>query len=348
MGSITIGGDAPVSVQSMTNTRTDDVSATLSQIKEIHCAGGELVRVAVPDEKALNVLGDITAASPVPVIADIHFKHELAMAAMDKGVDKLRINPGNIGGTEKLLKIARKAMDRKIPLRIGVNAGSIEKKVRKKHGGATPEALVESALNYIQVLDKLGFHDIIISLKASGVVTTYRAYRLMAEKVDYPFHIGITEAGPLYRGTIKSAVGIGSLLLEGLGDTVRVSLTGDPVNEIKAARLILQSAGVRQFGPELVSCPTCGRCDIDVTGLVEEVEELMGETDKPLKIAVMGCAVNGPGEAREADIGIAGSSRAGIIFRHGEIIQRVAREELMTSFKKELNLLTGNSGGETD
>lgn len=339
IGGVDVGGESPISIQSMTNTRTDDIPSTIRQIKEIHRAGGELVRVAVPDEEAVQALAEITAASPIPVIADIHYRYELALDAMDQGIAKLRINPGNIGGASRLMKIVSRAREKNIPLRIGVNAGSIEKEIRKKYGSATPEALVESALNYVRVLEQAAFSDIIISLKASDVPTTYRAYRLMAGKVDYPFHIGITEAGPRYRGTVKSAVGIGALLLEGIGDTVRVSLTSDPVREIVAAQLILQAAGRRRFGAELVSCPTCARTDIDVIKLAAEVENTIENIDKPIKVAVMGCVVNGPGEARDADLGVTGNARKGIIFRHGRIIRRVPREQLLEAFREELQNL---------
>ncbi|NLZ28035.1 MAG: flavodoxin-dependent (E)-4-hydroxy-3-methylbut-2-enyl-diphosphate synthase [Firmicutes bacterium] len=347
VGGVNIGGDAPISVQSMTNTRTDDVSSTVRQIREIHHAGGELVRVAVPDRKAISALSGITAASPVPVIADVHYQHELAMDALEQGIAKLRINPGNIGGIDRLMRIVSRARENNVPLRIGVNAASLEKEIREKYGGATPEALVESALNHVRALERVSFFDVVISLKASDVPTTYRAYRFMAGKVNYPFHLGITEAGPPRRGTIKSAVGIGALLMAGIGDTVRVSLTSDPVEEINAARLILQFAGRRQFGVELVSCPTCGRSEIDVIKLVGEVENIIVGVEKPIKVAVMGCVVNGPGEARDADLGVSGSARKGIIFRHGRIIRRVPRELLIEAFREELQKLcaeTGNGG----
>ncbi len=348
VGNVLVGGEAPVSIQSMTNTFTADYKSTIDQINEIYRAGGELVRVAVPDEEALNALDVIVASSPIPVIADIHFKHELALKALDKNVAKLRINPGNFGGTERLLQVADKAGQKGVPLRIGVNAGSLERKIYKFRGEASPEALVESALKYIRVLEGVGFLDIIVSVKAADAAATFQAFQLLAQEVNYPFHIGVTEAGPLYRGMVKSAVGIGSLLMNGVGDTIRVSLTADPVEEIKAARLILQAAGIRYFGPDLVSCPTCGRCEIDVAGLAGEVEEIMEKMEKPFKIAVMGCVVNGPGEGREADLGVTGTSREGIIFKHGEIIRRVPRESLLKAFKEELTKLSGNSGGENN
>ena len=339
VGDVVIGGESAVSIQSMTNTDTVDIKATKLQLNNLCNAGAELVRIAVPDERAAESLKEITKKSKVPIIADIHFRCELAMAAMDSNIKKIRINPGNIGGIENLIKISEKAKKKNIALRIGVNSGSIEKKIRESYGGATPDALVASALNYVTALEKTGFTDIVISLKASDVRTTYQSYKLMAEKSTYPFHIGITEAGPLYRGSIKSAVGIGALLLEGLGDTVRVSLSADPVKEVEAAKLILQATGVRSFGPELISCPTCARCDIDVLALAEEVEILIKNINKPLKVAVMGCAVNGPGEARDADIGISGTKGYGLIFRDGTIIKRVAREDLMEALKDELNKL---------
>ncbi len=345
VGGIKVGGGSPVSVQTMTKTLTTDTAATVAQIKEIHRAGGELVRVALPDDKAVEALAHITAASPIPVIGDVHFNPRLALKALDQGIAKLRVNPGNMGGKERLLQVATRAQEKGIPLRLGVNAGSLEKNVRRRYGAVVPEAMVESALHYSRILEREGFDEIIISLKASDVRITFEAYSLLAREVDYPFHIGITEAGPLYRGTVKSAVGIGSLLLAGLGDTVRVSLTADPVEEIKAARLILQSAGVRRFGPELISCPTCGRCEIDVKGLVNEVEEILAGEEKPLKIAVMGCVVNGPGEAREADLGVTGTPREGVIFKQGEIIRRVSRESLQEAFREEIKKICENGGG---
>lgn len=336
VGNITIGGDAPVSIQSMTNTFTGDTVATLRQIREIHDSGGDLVRVAVPDEEAVNALALITSQSPLPVIADIHFRHDLALRALDTGVSKLRINPGNIGGIENLLKIAKKAKELNIPLRVGVNSGSLSGEIRKRFGDAGPEALAESAIEFIRALEKIDFKGIVISLKASNVVTTVQAYRLAAQKVPYPFHIGITEAGPLLRGTVKSAVGIGALLWEGLGDTIRVSLTADPVKEIEVAGYILQSLGLRFAGPDLVSCPTCGRSEFNVIEAAEEVEKMLKGVKKPLKIAVMGCVVNGPGEAREADLGITGTPRLGFIFKHGEIIRKVHPDELLSAFRQEL------------
>ncbi|NLI70827.1 MAG: flavodoxin-dependent (E)-4-hydroxy-3-methylbut-2-enyl-diphosphate synthase [Firmicutes bacterium] len=344
VGGVVIGGDAPISVQSMTNTRTDDVSSTLRQIREIHNAGGELVRVAVPDRGAVSALTRITADSPIPVVADVHYRYELALDALEQNIAKLRINPGNIGGIDRLMQIVARARENSIPLRIGVNAASLEKGIREKYGGATPEALVESALNHIRVLERMDYFDVVISLKASDVPTTYRAYRFMAGKVDYPFHLGITEAGPPQRGTIKSAVGIGALLMEGIGDTVRVSLTSDPVEEINAARLILQFAGRRRFGAELVACPTCGRCEIDVIKLAAEVENIIENVEKPIKVAVMGCIVNGPGEARDADLGVSGSARKGVIFRHGQIIRRVPGEQLIEAFREELQKLCAETG----
>ncbi len=340
VGGVLIGGGAPVSVQSMTNTLTKDTRATIRQIQAIHRAGGELVRVAVNDEEAVEALPEIITNSPLPVIADIHFSPRLAVAAIEKGVAKIRINPGNIGGPAELKKIAAAASSRSIPIRTGVNAGSLHREVRKKYGQATPEAIVESALMYVQALEEIGFTDIIISLKASDVLTTFQACTMLAGEVDYPFHIGITEAGPLYRGTVKSAVGIGALLLHGLGDTIRVSLSADPVAEIKAARLILQGAGVRSFGPDLVSCPTCGRCRVDVIGLASAVEKIMDDMDisAPIKIAVMGCEVNGPGEAKDAHLGLAGAGKKGIIFRRGKIVRRV-EDDLLKAFSEELMII---------
>lgn len=337
VGDIGIGGDNPVRVQSMCNTDTRDVLSTVMQIKQLADAGCEIVRLAVPDDKAAAVLGDIRAQSPVPLIADIHFDHRLALAALDAGIDGLRINPGNIGDESKVDAVVRAARNVGAPIRIGVNGGSLEKELLKEYGGPTPEAMVESGLRHIRMLEKHGFHDIKISLKTSSVLNTIAAYRLISEQIDYPLHIGITEAGTLVRGAVKSAVGLGIMLSEGIGDTLRVSLTHDPVAEIGVAYEILRSLGLRERGPEIVSCPTCGRTEIHLIELAEKVEEALRGVNEVFTVAVMGCVVNGPGEAREADIGIAGGRDLGIIFRKGEVVRKVKGDEnLLPEFMKEI------------
>jgi len=337
VGAIGVGGENPVRVQSMCNTDTRDVAATLAQVRELADAGCEIVRLAVPDDKAAAVLADIRRESPVPLIADIHFDHRLALAALDAGFDGLRINPGNIGGEEKVDVVVRAAKERGAPIRIGVNSGSLEKDLLKQYGGPAPEAMVESALRHVAMLEKRGFYDIKISLKSSSVLNTVAAYRLMSQRVDYPLHIGVTEAGTLVRGAVKSAVGLGILLSEGIGDTLRVSLTHDPVAEIGVAYEILRSLGLRERGPEIVSCPTCGRTEINLIRLAEQVEEALRGVEEVFTVAVMGCVVNGPGEAREADIGIAGGRDLGIIFRKGEVIRKVHGDEnLLPEFMKEI------------
>ena len=306
VGGVPIGGGAPVTIQSMTNTRTDDVSATAEQIKRLAAAGCEIVRVAVPDLAAARAVGAIRERSPIPLVADIHFDYRLALECVAAGCDKVRINPGNIGGEDRVKAVADACRQKGIPIRIGVNGGSLEKPILAKYGGVTPEALVESAFGHIRLLEKFDFTDICVSLKSSSVRTTMAAYRLMNQESDYPLHLGVTETGTLRMGTLKSAVGIGGLLAMGIGDTMRVSLSADPVEEVYAARDILKAAGVRKEGPELVSCPTCGRTRIDLIGLATQVEERLKAVDKPITVAVMGCVVNGPGEASAADVGIAG------------------------------------------
>ncbi len=338
VGEVLIGGEAPVSIQSMTNTDTRDEMRTMQQIGGLHEAGCELVRVAVPDESAAEKLRLYKSASPLPLIADIQFDHRLALRALDEGADKIRINPGNIGGREKLALVARRAAQRNIPLRIGVNAGSLPAEIIAKHGGVTAEALVASALETVAFLESLHVYDLVLSLKASDVATGVEAYQRIADKVPYPLHLGVTEAGRGNRAAVKSAMGIGALLLRGIGDTVRVSLTGDPVKEIALAREILQAAGVRRFGPEIISCPTCARCKIDLEALLATVEEMVAGVRKPLKIAVMGCPVNGPGEAREADLGISmAGEQGGVIFKRGKVVKHVPAGELLAVFHKELN-----------
>jgi len=342
IGNVQIGNAAPIAVQSMTNTKTDNVEATVDQIKQLSAAGCDIVRVAVPDMSAAQAIKQIKAHKDVnvPLIADIHFDYRLALAAMESGVDGLRINPGNMGDTEQVAMIVEKAKQRHIPIRIGVNAGSLDKEILAKYGGhPTPAGMVESALQHIAILENLGFHDIKISLKANDVPMTIQAYQLMSETVKYPLHLGITEAGTIKSGIIKSAVGIGALLAQGIGDTIRVSLTGDPVEEVRAANEILKALGLKEYGPTLVSCPTCGRCNIDLAAIAVQVEEKLKTFHKPLKVAVMGCVVNGPGEAREADIGIAGGKGQGLVFRKGEIIQTVTEDQLLPVLFAEIDKL---------
>jgi (E)-4-hydroxy-3-methylbut-2-enyl-diphosphate synthase len=336
VGLVKIGGTAPISVQSMTKTDTRDVRATLAQINRLAAAGCEIVRVAVPDERAAAALPQLVSGSAIPVIADIHFHHRLALQAIAAGVAGLRINPGNIGGLQKLSAIVQRAREKEISIRIGVNSGSLEKDLRKKYGSPTPEALVESALRNIELFERLSFTDIKISIKSPDVRSTVEAYRLLSRKTSYPLHIGVTEAGTAFSGTIKSAVGLGILLAEGIGDTLRVSLTADPVEEVRVGFEILKALGLRQRGPEIISCPTCGRCQIDVAAIAHDIEARLAAEKLPLKIAVMGCEVNGPGEAREADIGIAGSSSRGVLFKKGVIIKKCRSSELLKEFYREI------------
>ena len=329
VGGVPIGGGAPVTIQSMTNTRTDDVAATVAQIRRLAAAGCQIVRVAVPDLAAAKAVGAIKEQIDIPLVVDIHFDYKLALECVAAGCDKVRINPGNIGGEDRVRQVADACRQKGIPIRIGVNGGSLEKPILAKYGGVTPEALVESAFGHIRLLDKFDFTDICVSLKSSSVPVTMAAYRLMSEKSDYPLHLGVTETGTPRMGILKSAVGIGGLLALGIGDTMRVSLSADPVEEVYAARDILKAAGVRKDGPELVACPTCGRTRIDLIGLANEVEERLKSVDKPITVAVMGCAVNGPGEASAADVGIAGGVGEGLLFRKGEIVKKVPQEALV-------------------
>jgi (E)-4-hydroxy-3-methylbut-2-enyl-diphosphate synthase len=328
LGGIKVGGGAPVVVQSMTNTDTRDVKATVRQIQALAQAGCEVVRVAVLNREAAESLGKIKAKIDIPLVADIHFDHRLALTAIEQGVDGLRINPGNIGEKRKVVELVKAAKARNVPIRIGVNSGSLEKKLLLKYGRPTPEALVESALGHIKILEDLDFTDIKVSIKASDVPTTVDAYRLMSRKAKYPLHIGVTEAGTIMSGTVKSAVGLGILMYEGIGDTVRVSLTADPVEEVRVAWEMLKALKLRERGVNIISCPTCGRTQIDVIGLAMEVERRLAHIKKPLDVAVMGCIVNGPGEARQADFGVAGGKGRGLLFRHGEIIKRLKESEL--------------------
>lgn len=338
-GNVAVGGDAPITVQSMTNTKTVDFKSTVSQIKELEEEECDIIRVAVPDMESALVLSRIREKINIPLIADIHFDYSLALEAIKQGVDGLRLNPGNIGDDNKVRKVVLAAKEKEIPIRIGVNSGSIQKDLLRKYGKPTAEAMVESAMKHIRILEDNGFFDIIVSLKATDVLMTIKAYQLLAERVDYPFHIGITEAGTLWSGTIKSAVGIGSLLSQGLGDTIRVSLTGNPLDEVKVGWQILKSLRLRKSGPEIISCPSCGRTEIDLIELADKVENEVKKMDKDITIAVMGCAVNGPGEAREADIGIAGGKGEGLIFKKGKLLRKVAEEKLLEELLKEIKKL---------
>ena len=333
---VAIGSGHPIVVQSMCNTDTRDVESTLKQINDLSDAGCQIVRLAIVDDAAIDSLGKIMKSSPIPVIADIHFDYKLALGAIKAGVDGLRINPGNIGSEERVIKVVEAARERKIPIRIGVNGGSLDKKLLEKHGGLCPEAMVDSALENIRLLEKLNYPWMKVSLKSSNVPMMLRAYEQLAELVDYPFHIGVTEAGTEKSGLIKSAVGIGALLDKGIGDTLRVSLTADPIKEIYAGYEILKVLGLSSRGATLISCPTCGRTEINLILLAQKVEELVDKIDVPIKVAVMGCPVNGPGEAKEADIGIAGGLKQGLIFKKGKIIAKVKEENLYTEFVKEL------------
>ncbi len=340
IGSVTIGGGRPVAIQSMASTDTRDVRATLAQIRRLQRAGCEIVRLAVPDRAAAAALKQIRAGTAVPLVADIHFDHRLALAALDAGVDKLRINPGNIGPIENVREVVKAAKVRKVPIRIGVNAGSLERDILRKHGRPTAAGMVESALRHARMLERLDFRGIVLSLKGSDVPMTIAACRLIAGKVPYPLHLGVTEAGTAFAGAVRSAVGIGTLLAEGIGDTIRVSLCGDPVREMEAAKLILQSLGLRSFGPTVIACPTCGRCSIDVEKIARRVEAAVKGIGRPLKIAVMGCAVNGPGEAREADVGICGGRGRGALIRRGRVVATVRERELVPALLREIAALS--------
>lgn len=340
VGGVPIGGGHPITIQSMTNTDTRDTAETIRQIHALADCGCEIVRVAVPDMEAAEALRHIKKASPIPVVADIHFDYRLALASIESGADKLRINPGNIGGEDRVRQVVQAAKAAGIPINIGVNGGSLEKNLLEKYGGVTPEALCESAIDHIKMLEAHSFYDIVLSIKASDILLTFEANRILCEKVNYPLHIGITEAGTVYRGTIKSAAGIGALLAMGIGDTVRVSLTGDPTEEVKVAKEILQAFGLRRFGTQIISCPTCGRCEVDLADIAQKVENFCDTLSVPITVAVMGCVVNGPGEAKNADFGIAcgkagrsgasGRSGAGsgVIFQKGQIIEKVPADQL--------------------
>lgn len=336
VGNLFVGGDAPITVQSMTNTDTRNVEATVDQIKRLQIAGCDIIRCAVPDMEASEALKNITKEISIPLVADIHFDYRLAINAINNGVSALRINPGNIGSMERVKMVAEHALDKGIPIRIGVNSGSLEKELLEKYGKVCPEALVESALRHVDILEKVNFKDIVISIKSSDVMQMIESYRLISQQVDYPLHIGVTEAGTTWRGTIKSSVGIGTLLAEGIGDTIRVSLTDDPAEEVKVGKEILKSLGIIKQGLTFVSCPTCGRTQINLIKLAQTIEEKLKDIDKDIKVAVMGCVVNGPGEAREADIGIAGGNGEGLIFRKGQIIRKVREEQLVEALMEEI------------
>ena len=339
IGGVKIGGDNPVAIQSMCNTDTRDVKATVNQIHELENAGCEIIRVAVPDMVAAKAVADIKKQLHIPLVVDIHFDYRLALECMKNGADKVRINPGNIGDRDRVKQVVEMAKEREIPIRIGVNGGSLERELLQKYGGVTADALVESAMGHVAILDELNFNNVVVSIKISDVPKMLCAYRKFNEISDIPLHIGVTESGTLKGGTIKSAVGIGALLAEGIGDTMRVSLTANPVEEIYAAYDIQKVLGMRKTGAEIVSCPTCGRTQLDLISIANEVEKRAANIDKPIKIAVMGCAVNGPGEAREADIGIAGGKGEGLIFKKGEIIKKVPQDSLVDELMKEIETL---------
>lgn len=336
IGGIFVGGGAPVSIQSMTNVKTRDIEKTAEQINELSANGCEIIRVAVPDMESAMAIDKIKERISIPLVADIHFDYKLALECIKRGADKIRINPGNIGSKERVRKVAEAAGEKGIPIRIGVNGGSLEPHILKKYGRPTPEGMVESALYHIKLLEDCGFYDIAVSLKASDVKTTVEAYRLMSKKSDYPLHLGVTEAGTAWGGTIRSAMGIGALLLDGIGDTIRVSLTADPIEEVIAAKEILRSAGLRENGIRVVSCPTCARCQINMIPIAEKVTKAVEKFKKPMKVAVMGCAVNGPGEAKDADIGVAGGNGCGLIFKKGEILRRVPEDRIFTELMLEI------------
>ncbi len=339
VGSVPIGGGAPIAIQSMLNTPTTDVKACLSQIEQLHAAGCQIVRLAVPNQEAARTFAEICKESPLPLVADIHFDYKLAIASAEGGAAKIRINPGNIGGEDRVKAVVDVCKDRKIPIRIGVNGGSLEKSLLEKYGHPTAEALVESAFSHLALLEKYGFYDTCVSMKSSTVPTMVKACRLFRQQCDYPLHIGVTETGPVRMGLMKSAMGIGALLLDGIGDTIRVSLTDDPVEEIYAAKDILKAAGLRKEGVNIISCPTCGRTQIDLIGLVNKVDEALKNCEKPITVAVMGCVVNGPGEAREADIGIAGGDGCGMIFEKGQRIEKLPYDELLPALLKRIEAL---------
>ena len=336
IGNRVIGGGNPILIQSMTNTKTEDVEATVAQILSLEKAGCDIIRCAVPTMEAAKALSQIKKQIHIPLVADIHFDYRLAIAAMENGADKIRINPGNIGSKERIQAVVDTAKERNIPIRVGVNSGSLEKELVEKYHGVTAEGLVESALDKVHIIEEMGYDNLVISIKSSDVLMCARAHELIAEKTQYPLHVGITEAGTLYSGNIKSAIGLGIILYQGIGDTIRVSLTGDPLEEIKSAKMILKALGLRKGGIEVVSCPTCGRTRIDLIGLANKVEAMVQDIPLDIKVAVMGCVVNGPGEAREADLGIAGGIGEGLLIKKGEIIRKVKEDELLDALRNEL------------
>ena len=336
IGNQVIGGGHPVLIQSMTNTKTEDVAATVAQILTLEKAGCQIIRCAVPTMEAARALGEIKKQIHIPLVADIHFDYKLAIAAMENGADKIRINPGNIGSRERIQAVVDVAKERRIPIRVGVNSGSLEKELVEKYHGVTAEGLVESALDKVKIIEDMGYDQLVISIKSSDVLMCAKAHELIAQKTDYPLHVGITEAGTLFSGNIKSAVGLGIILYQGIGDTIRVSLTGDPSEEVKSAKRILKTLGLRNGGIEVVSCPTCGRTQIDLIGLANKVEDMVQDIPLDIKVAAMGCVVNGPGEAKEADIGIAGGKGVGLLIKKGEIIKKVPEDQLLETLRDEL------------
>jgi (E)-4-hydroxy-3-methylbut-2-enyl-diphosphate synthase len=336
IGSVTIGGGHPVAIQSMTNTKTEDVAATVAQIQALTAAGCDIIRCAVPTMEAAQALRQIRKQIGIPLVADIHFDYRLALAAIENGADKIRINPGNIGSPDRVRAVTEAAAAAGIPIRVGVNSGSLEKPLIEKYGGVTAEGLVESALDKVRMIESFGYDNLVISIKSSDVLMCVRAHELISKRTDHPLHVGITEAGTLTSGNIKSAIGLGLILYQGIGDTIRVSLTGDPLEEVRSAKLILKTLGLRRGGIEIVSCPTCGRTQIDLIHLAEQVERTVADIPLDIKVAVMGCAVNGPGEAKEADIGICGGKGEGLIIRHGEVIRKVPENQLLEALRQEL------------
>ena len=337
IGNVVIGGGHPIAIQSMTNTKTEDVKSTVEQIKKLENAGCEIIRCAVPTMEAAEALTEIKKNISIPLVADIHFDYRLAIAAIEHGADKIRINPGNIGGAENIKKVVDCAKEHGVPIRVGVNSGSLEKELVAKYGGVTAEGLVESALDKVHMIEAFDYHNLVISIKSSDVMMCVKAHELLAKQTDYPLHVGITESGTVTSGNIKSAIGLSLILHQGIGDTIRVSLTGDPVEEIRSAKLILKTLGLRKGGIEMVSCPTCGRTQIDLISLATQVEDLIKDYDLDIKVAVMGCVVNGPGEAKEADLGVCGGKGEGLLIRHGEIIKKVPENELLAALKEELD-----------
>jgi len=336
IGNKVIGGNNPILIQSMTNTRTEDVQATVAQIKKLEQAGCDIIRCAVPTMEAAQAIAEIKKQISIPLVADIHFDYRLAIAAMENGADKIRINPGNIGSVEKIKAVVDCAKERNIPIRVGVNSGSLEKELVEKYNGVTAEGIVESALDKVRIIEEMGYDNLVISIKSSDVMMCVKAHELLVKETNYPLHVGITESGTVYSGNIKSAVGLGAILYQGIGNTIRVSLSGDPVEEIKSAKLILKTLGLRTGGIEVVSCPTCGRTRIDLIQLANQVEDMVKDIDLDIKVAVMGCAVNGPGEAKEADIGIAGGVGEGLLIKKGEIVRKVPEDELLSVLREEL------------